>query len=196
MNSAMKKRNQILDFLKEIAIVVIGVLIAVSIGSYKERLDNEAYLRKTLIAIESEVISSQSEVDTVLKRHLKLFEKLVNGFEENEQTIGEFVSSSGGFQVASIKNISLRFFISNKAELLSYEIISQLSDIELKTNILSDKLKRFTNFAYDYVNEKDEDVMMKFAYLLSDVIDSEKTLQESYSAFLDKNKMYLSRKGK
>lgn len=188
----MKKSNLIVDFFKEITIVVIGVLIAVSIGNYKEKLDNEKYLKKTLLAIKSEIISSQSEIDTVLERHLKLYEKLENGFVENEQTIGEFVSSSGGFQVASVKNISLRFFVSNKAELLEFELISQLLDIELKTTHLANKMERFADFVYENVNENDEQVMMKFAYLLVDVIDGEQTLLESYSDLLDENKKYLS----
>lgn len=69
----MRKGNQILSFLKEIAIVVIGVLIAVSVGNYKERLDNQEYLNKTLMAIESEITSSQIDVDHgIIQTHLTL----------------------------------------------------------------------------------------------------------------------------
>ena len=120
----MKKGNKILDYFKEVTIVVIGVLIAVSIGNYKENLDNKEYLRKTLEAIENEIVTSQVEIDTVLSRHVALLEKLESS--DIRMTLGEFISSSGGFQAALIKNISLRFFISNKAELLEYEIIAQL----------------------------------------------------------------------
>ena len=144
----MKKRSQILSFLREIAIVVIGVLIAVSVGNYKERKDNEKYIEKTLLAIENEIRLSNNEVDTVLKKHVKLFEILEEQIDKEEQTLGELVLSAGGFQVASIQNVSLRFFVYNKAELLDFKLISQLLDIELQTNLLSDKLKRLTDFAY------------------------------------------------
>jgi hypothetical protein len=189
----MKKRSQVLSFLREIAIVVIGVLIAVSIGNYKERKDNEKYIEKTLLAIENEIRLSNSEVDTVLNKHLKLFEILEEQIDKGEQTLGELVANSGGFQVASIQNVSLRFFVSNKAELLDFKLISQLLDIELQTNLLSDKLKRLTDFAYEHVNDKEEEVMVKFAYLLANVIDGEQTLLESYSDFLalEENKKYL-----
>ena len=187
----MKKRGGIGYFLREILIVVIGVLIAVSIGNYKENLDNEAYLKTTLRAIENEVLLSQTEIDTVLDRHLKLFEKLEEEIGENDQTLGQFVSSSGGFQAASIKNVSLRFFISNKAELLDFELISELLDIESKTELLSDKIARIADFAYENVNEKDEKTMMKFGYLLADVIDLEQNLSKSYTSFLKKNDRYL-----
>lgn len=66
----MEKKSRIPYILQEIAIVVIGVLIAVSIGNYKEKYDNEKYVEKTLRAIKKEVELSQIEVDTVLNRHI------------------------------------------------------------------------------------------------------------------------------
>jgi hypothetical protein len=187
----MKKERRLIYFLQEITIVVIGVIIAVSIGNYKNKIDNENYIEKTLLAIENEIELSQAEVDTVLNRHLNLYEILQNESTDNRQTLGELVSSSGGFQVASIKNVSLRFFISNKAELLEFQLISQLLDIESATDILSDKIKRLGDFAYDNVNEGNDDVKIKFAYLLANVIDGEQTLMESYSRFLEENKGFL-----
>lgn len=191
------KKNQVLSFIKEIIIVVLGVLIAVSISNYKENIDNEKYLKRTLSAIENEIVFSKNGVDTILKRHIKLYEKIENEFMNQENTtIGEFVSNSGGFQVASIKNISLRFFVANKAELLDINLISQLLDIELSTNLLSKKIERFSDFAYDQVNSKSNEVKVKFTYLLLDVIDGEETLLKSYSVFLEENKKYLSDKTK
>ncbi len=192
----MKKRSRILYFLQEVAIVVVGVLIAVSIGSYKEKVDNEEYVEKTLLAIENEIELSQIEIDTVLNRHIKLYEILENEIANNEQTLGELVSSSGGFQVASIKNVSLRFFVSNKAELLEFQLISQLLDIELATDMLTDKIKLMADFAYEHVNESNDDVKIKFAYLLANVIDGEQTLLEAYASFLEENKSYLNSSSK
>jgi hypothetical protein len=59
-----------------------------------------------------------NETDQVLERHLKLYEKSENEFVEQVRTIGALVANSGGFQVASIKNIGLIFFIFDKAELI------------------------------------------------------------------------------
>ena len=159
----------------------------------EERKDNEKYIEKTLLAIENEIRLSNNEVDTVLNKHIKLFEILEEQIDKGEQTLGELVANSGGFQVASIQNVSLRFFVSNKAELLDFKLISQLLDIELQTTLLSDKIKRFADFAYEHVNDTEEEVMLKFAYLLADVIDGEQTLLESYSDFLalEENKKYL-----
>lgn len=179
----MKKTNPFLAFLREITIVVIGVVIAVSLGNYKEKLDNKKYVQKTMLAIEQEIISSQTEIDSVLVRHLKLYEKLEQ-LDSGSLTIGEFVSGSGGFQVASIVNISLRFFVTNKAELLEFELISQLLEIELKTSLLADKIEHFASFAYDNVNESDDKAYIKFGYLLADIIEGEQSLLAAYDDFL------------
>ena len=187
LNKMEKKRKGPVNFLKEVAIVVIGVLIAVSIGNYKESLDNQSYIEKTLLAIENEIKVSQTEVDTVLERHVKLFEALEEQIDNKDQSLGELVGSAGGFQVAAVKNVSLRFFVSNKAELLEFKMISQLLEIELHANALTDKIKRLADYAYEHVNDKEEEVKLKFAYLLANVIDGEQTLLESYAAFLEEN---------
>jgi hypothetical protein len=192
----MKKKTRLAYFLQEITIVVIGVLIAVSIGNYKERVDNENYIKRTLSAIEKEIQLSQTEVDSVLQRHLKLFENLENDGEESNSTIADLIIQSGGFQVASIKNMSLRFFIANKADLLDFQLITQLLEIEFLIDILSEKIQRFTDFSYENINGSEAEVKLKFAYHLSDIIDSEETLLRSYANFLADNKAFLDRSKK
>ena len=107
----MKKRSRIVYFLQEIITVVIGILIAVSISDYRENVANQNYIEKTLLAIENEIELGQIEMDTVMGRHLKLLEIFQNKVDDNEQTLGELLIDSGGFQMASIKNVSLRFFM-------------------------------------------------------------------------------------
>lgn len=188
----MKKRSRFAYVFQEIAIVVIGVLIAVSVGNYKEKMDNQKYLAKTLLAIENEIKLSQADIDTVLGRHLELYETMENKLGENEETLADILIGSGGFQVASIKNVSLRFFISNKAELLEFGLISDLLDIEFSSEILSEKIKRISDFANEHLNDRNEDTKLKFSYLLSDVIEGEQALLKAYSNFLNGHKTYFT----
>jgi hypothetical protein len=132
-------------------------------------------------------------VDTVLNRHLRLLEILENEMDNSEQSLGDLVSSSGGFQVASIKNVSLRFFISNKAELLEFQVISQLLDIEAQTELLSDKIERLGDFSYSRINDTTQETKLNFAYLVANVLDSEQALLESYSRFLEENEGFLKK---
>ncbi|MEQ8237916.1 MAG: hypothetical protein RIA69_01820 [Cyclobacteriaceae bacterium] len=183
----MESKNRLVYFFRETAIVVIGVLIAVSLNNLKEKIDNDNYIKKTLSAIENEITLSQSQVDTVLNRHLEMIDNLEDVIGDNEQKLGEMIGSLGGFQQASVKNVSLRFFISNKAELVEFQLIAQLLEIEAHTDVLSDKIKRLAGFAIENINDKDEETKMTFTYLLLDVIDSEQALLQAYSYFLEEN---------
>lgn len=178
-----KSRLSLVDYLKEVSIVVIGVLIAVSVGNYREKLGNEAYLIKTLAAIKQEVLTSRTEVDSVLQRHLALYEKLA--LDSGQEALGPFIARAGGFQVATVKNLSLRFFISQKAELLAFDLIARLMDIELRTQILANKVDRLATFSYEHFDGGDEKTRMKFGFLLADIIDSEQSLLEAYAEFLE-----------
>lgn len=188
----MKKRKSVVSFFKEIAIVVIGVLIAISLNNIKENSDNKNYIQKTMLAMEKDIQSSKNDLEDVLNKHLALAQNLEDLDEVNQQSLAELIGELGGVQFASIKNISLRFFISNKAELLDYELIAQLSEIEIQSDILSDKMDRLANHSVQHLNSTDMKDKIIFTYLLLEVIDSEKTLLQFYSSFLNKKTQLLN----
>lgn len=72
-------------------------MIAVSISNYKENKENESYIEKTLLTIENEIKLSKTEIDTVLNRHILLFEMLENKLDDKEETLIKLISSAGGF---------------------------------------------------------------------------------------------------
>lgn len=185
----MTKRNEnnFLKFFKEIAIVVIGVLVAVSINNLKENIDNKKYIDKTLSTIQKEIIHSKKEVETVLAKHYRLADSIAAKLD-NEERLSEIIFGMGGIQSPEIKNIGLRFFISNKAELVKYETISQLSDIEKAAELLEVKMKRFIDFTFMEMDNHDKKSKQKFLRHLKNVMDSEKRLLKLYSYFSQINK--------
>lgn len=75
---------------------------------------------------------------------------------------------------------------------MEFDLISQLLEIEFYANSLSDKIKLMADFAYENVNANQEEMKMRFAYLLANVIDGEQTLLESYATFLEENGAFLN----
>jgi hypothetical protein len=189
--SKSDRKSQILYFLRETTIVVIGVLIAVTLNNYKESIDNQNYLDKTLRAVKNEVIYNVGEIDTVLINHNELLEYVLENIENEEKPLVELIIDKGGIKGATNRNISLRFFVANKAELIDYELISQLSDIEETTNMLRLKMEKLVDFAYTNVQKADEDTKTKFYLYLQNVIDSEEALSEQYSKFLQNQGIHL-----
>ncbi len=188
----MKERKGITYFIREIIIVVIGVLIAVSLNNLKESINNRSYIEKTLMAIEKEIKLNQSDIDTVLLRHYAIIDSLEINVPDDDRPLGEMIADYGGIQTPAIRNIGLRFFIANKAELLDFEVISGLLELEMNYDLLSEKLDRLVDFAYKNFNSTEEDVKITFAYMILDVIDSELAILESSKLFLDSNKSILN----
>lgn len=184
-------KNHILKFIREIAIVVIGVLIAVSINSFKENIDNKRYVEKTLATIEKEIEISKNEIDTTLAKHLTIIDSLEYYFDDNEILLRDLLRNLGGIQSPSVKVISLRFFVANKAELVDFELIAQLSEIEIHSDGLSSKMKRLIDFVYENMNNSSSDAKIKFAFFLANIIDSEQSLIQLYDNFLDENTSFL-----
>jgi len=188
----MKKENKsVLNFLREIAVVVIGVLIAVSLNNLKENYDNEAYIKKTLSAIENEIIQNKEAITETLKLHEKLIDTISQTEPDETETLGDLIGRLGGVQAPTVKNIGLRFFIANKAELVDYKIISQLSEIESHSTILQAKTDRLIDFVYEEVNSTETDSKELFVMHLLNVMDSEQALIELYSFFDEENRQYL-----
>lgn len=178
--------------LQEIFIVVIGVLIAISLNNLKESISNDNYVEKTLNVINNEIQDSRTEVDTILKIHYKMVESLEDlSTEEKNLKLGEMIAELGGFQKATTKNVSLRFFIANKAELVDFKVISQLLDIESRTEILNGKIERLADFVYENLNNTSVESKQTFTFLLYDIIESEESLLASYDDFINQNKDVL-----
>ncbi len=170
-------------FFKEIIIVVLGVLIAVGINNYKENYEEEKFVSKTLSAIENEIEQSELEVEKTSKKHLQIVDSIHAAIHNDNESLGQLMNRIGGIQSPDVKNIGLRFFISNKAELVEYDIISRLNDIENYTNSLHTKMNRMLDFLYENIEKKDAVIKEKFIYHLANVINSEQELLKLYDDY-------------
>ncbi len=128
----------------------------------------------------------------VLDRHYTISDSIQTSLDDDSESIAEMIQRLGGIQLTAAKNIGLRFFVANKAELIEYDIISQLSDIESTTDILEKKMDNLLDFSYSILDKTDQVNKTKLLIHLSNVIDSEQNLLELYATFLDKNVTYLA----
>ena len=182
----------IISYFKEVSVVVIGVLIAIYLGNLKEELDNRRFVDKTMFALQAEMQGSKADLDSILVRHSLLLDSLGVQFETgNEEPLMQFVGRMGGIQIASTNNIVLRFFISTKADLLDFEMVSKLSQVEFSSNILQVKMDKLIDFSFDHLEDGDSATKLKFAAYLSNVIDSEMTLSAQYAELLEDYAAYF-----
>ena len=184
----VKTRTQkLLSFFKEVVIVIIGILIALSINNWNENRKDQAFIDKALYAINHEVQLNHDETVEILEKHQTTLDTIVAYLADDSVSIRQIFEKTNGFQVAELKNIGLRFFIANKAELIDYEIISDLSKIEFLRETLNMKRDNLTAHVYEHMEGTSEEHKYKLAVYLADMIDSENGIVEEYGAYLEKN---------
>lgn len=180
------KKQDVISFFREIVIVIIGILIALSINNWNENRNNEIFTGKALFAIEEEIKLNKTDMNRIVQRHKETIDSFTMHLNNDEISIRQIIEKSGGFQIAELKNIGLRFFISNKAELIDYEIISSLSEIESLSETVKMKTERLLNYLYDNMEGTNESAKYKFVIYLADIVESENGLLDLYDDFLDK----------
>jgi len=182
------KKQDVISFFREIVIVIIGILIALSINNWNENRNNEIFVNKALFAIEEEIKLNKTDINRIVQRHKVTIDSVTLHLNNDKISLRQIIEKSGGFQIAELKNIGIRFFISNKAELIDYEIISSLSEIEFLSEAVKMKTERLLNYLYDNMEGTNKSAKYKIVIYLADVVESENGLLDLYDNFLNKKK--------
>lgn len=185
--------NSIKAFLREIAVVVIGILVALFINNWNEDLKNKRFIKKTLYAIGEEIAYSKKDIEEILPKHYKTINALYASQDNTEESVRDVFMNIDGFQVPEIKNIGLRFFISNNAELVDYQLISDLSEIEFITKGFELKFSKLSDLVYAQMDSTEGIYKNRIAELLVELTDSEEDLVELYEVFLSAYEVSLQK---
>ena len=128
----------------EIALVVIGILIALGINStyndYKEKKVEKTILNKLLLDIESD-LEQLIDVESYYNRQLKYLKNVNNTFYNNDNDSIEYYIRNG-YQVANLRDINPRTStydeMINSGKLYSLSN-SSLTDLCIEYNVLLEK---------------------------------------------------------
>ena len=180
----MKKQNIQYVFI-EIAIVLIGVLIALFIDDWREGMKNKKYVDSIMFAVSEDIKISKKSVQEVYDKHVAITDSVTHYLDDETISLLEIVKKAGGIQYSGVNNISLKFLIANKAELVDYKLISLLASIEETNDILKTKFDKLLDFSYAEMRSKDTQAKSIFIIHLSNVIDSENHLLEQFEFYLN-----------
>lgn len=174
-----------LSFLREVLVVVIGILIAVVLNDFQTKRTDQRYLKKAMSAIEEEVKDARLSVSEVVERHSITIDSLERYAEDSIMSLAEFLERAGGIQLATTGNVGLRFYVAGKADLLDLELVSKLADVEVSTQVLRGKMDRLLDFTYGRLTSTDAESKLLFAMHLGNVMDSETALLEHFDEVLE-----------
>tara|TARA_B110000977_G_scaffold17861_1_gene21631 strand:- start:1123 stop:1662 length:540 start_codon:yes stop_codon:yes gene_type:complete len=173
-------------FFKETIPVIIGILIALLINSWNEDRKDKKYLNQIFSSIESELEESNLDIKRVIPKQLASADT-INVYMNNEKvTLYEIMMKSNGIQKPVIKTNSWNALANSKIELIEYEKLSILSDIQERKENLNQRIERQVEYGFQNFEKSDKNKKMIFQMMILDIIGAEKELQNKIEELIKK----------
>lgn len=171
-------KKNIKTFIKDIIPVIVGILIAMYINNWNENRKDKKYINQMLLSINNELNETNKDISTTLIKQKTFIDTLDFYYENEKISLLDIVKKANGIYMPSIKINSWKAISNSKIELLEYDKISALSNIEDLKDILNMKIEKFGNFLYSNtkITETDEKEILKL--LMLDIMGTEKVIQE------------------
>lgn len=164
-------------FLKEIIPVTIGVLIALSINNWNENRKNKNYISQISSSIDKELNETTEDIIANKTIQKTLVDTL--DFYKNDDKISLFdiLKKVNGIHMPTIRINSWNAISNSKIELMKYDKISALANIEEQKEILKAKTQNLMNFIYPNIKETGIDKKELLKLMMLDIITTEETIQ-------------------
>ena len=178
------RMNKILkSFLKEIVPIILGILIALFINNWNENKKNKKYIDHMLSSLNEEL----NETDKDIQKKIPLQKTLIDtlDFYKNNDKISIFdvMMKVNGVQIPRIRISSWKAISLSKIELVQYDQISTMTEIEELKELLHSKTKYLMNFTYPIIKETGMDKKELLMLMIRDIIATEVDIHEEIKKF-------------
>jgi len=172
--------------IKEIIPVTIGILIALYINNWNENRKNTNYINQISSSIDKELNETNEDIIDHIQIQKSLIDTL-DFYEKNTKiSILIAVKKAKGIHMPKIKINSWKAISNTKIELMSYEKVSALANIEEQKKILNTKIENLMNFIYSNTKETGIDKKQLLKLMMQDIISTEKTIQNEINRIIRK----------
>jgi len=173
-------------FIKEIIPVTIGILIALSISNWNENRKDQNYINQISTSIDKELNETSEDIIANKKIQKSLIDTL--DFYKNYDKISLFniLTKVDGIHMPTIKINSWKAISNSKIELMEYDKISALANIEEQKELLKTKSENLINFVYPNTQETGIDKKQLLKLMMQDIISTETTIQNEIDRIIRK----------
>lgn len=165
--------------------VVVGILIALVINNWQERANDRKFVRKVLTNITYEMTENEAELDEKIIEHQMLMDTINTYLEDEEVRIGDIIRQVNGVRMVSIKNMAWKSFLNTKMELIDYNLVSTLTDIDGMKQAMEVQTIKVMDFVYENLTSNETGKKQVFLMIIGDLQNTEQQLLEDHQHFLD-----------
>mgnify|MGYP001796125755 CR=1 FL=1 len=176
-------KRTVAEVLKQMIPVIAGILVALFINSWNEQRKDQNYIDEISKSIVAELEESNTDIiDNIPKQNRQIDSLRFYANDENLSLL-EIVLKTEGFHSPQIRINSWQAISRTKIELVPYEQLKALSNIENGKELLEDKEKYLMPFVYSNMREKSPDIKETIIFLLLDIISTEMSIKENIENF-------------
>jgi hypothetical protein len=180
----MKQLNYIL---KETVPVIIGILIALFINNWNEDRKDKKYLNQIFSSIEKELEESLLDIERVIPKQMASADSIKKYLNNEKVSIYDIVTRANGVHAPRIKTNAWKAIANSKIELIAYDKLSALADIEDRKENLRWRLEKQMDFMFQNMEETDRAKKEMLLMKILDMVGAEKELQSEIQEVLKRN---------
>lgn len=178
-----KIKNYTIHFIKEIIPVIAGILIALFIDNWNSERKDQAYINQVFSTINSELKESKEDITITIPQQKSLIDSLQFYSDNKNVKLLDIVMKSKGIYIPKVKINAWKSVASTKIDLIDYKKVALLSNIEELKEILNNKSEFLMTYLYSNINETDKNRKQTSKMILLDIIQTEKTMQQTIERF-------------
>ncbi|MCG8326795.1 MAG: hypothetical protein MI974_03865 [Chitinophagales bacterium] len=176
--------KQIKQLFREIIPVIIGILIALFINNWNDERKEKKYLDQMFSSIEKELEESILDIKTVIPKQLASVDTLDVYINNEEVSLYSIMMRGNGIHFPTIKTNSWNAIANSRIELIEYEQLSALADIEERKENLSIRIERQMEFIFQNFEKTDRAKKIILRMMTLDIVNAEKELQSQIEEFI------------
>ena len=174
------------QLLREIVSVILGILIALGVNNWNEERKEKKYLNQIQSSIQKELQESVEEIKASIPKQEVLINNLGRYLNDESKSIFEIMSASNGLQKPSIKNNSWRAIANSKIELIEFQKLSDLSEIDQSKEDLELKTEKLVDYLILHLKSTEREHKEVFMLLSQEILSTTKIAQSEIEEFLNK----------
>ncbi len=167
-----------IEFFKEILTIIVGILIALFINNWNEDRKDAKYMNQILISMDKELRETNKDIKKKMPQQQTLIDTLEFYKKNDTISIFDVMMKVNGVQIPQIRISSWKAISSSKIELLEYDRVSTLANIEEQKELILSKTQYLMNFLYPNIKDTSTDKKELVMLMMQDIMVSEKDLRK------------------
>lgn len=177
-------KNYFKGFIKDIIPVLLGVLIALWINNWNEARKDQEYINNFYVSLKKELRETDKEITEKTPLQQALVDTLSVYTNNDALSLLQVVEKAGGINGPFIKLNYWKALSNSKIELIAFDKLSNLANIEEGNEILKYKRYKLLDFIYSKSNSKEKDEKMRLKMMVIEMMSTQRQIQNEIQNIL------------